>query len=145
MAQCFRLGGGVVHPLIGRYVIEEEMTEVLDIIDKAIKRLVAPAAMLVAAELLSRGMDKADANPVLIKFTMAVLALWALGYMVFSAKEAMQAFDEANIGKYKNALLSTSFLIVYFVLAATRCESHNNLFKSDSQRVAFLLCVGFSV
>ncbi|PMN66546.1 hypothetical protein [Enterovibrio norvegicus] len=69
------------------------MTEVLDIIDKAIKRLVAPAAM-------------------------AVLALWALGYMVFSAKEAMQAFDEANIGKYKNVLLSTSFLIVYFVLAA---------------------------
>ncbi|MEI8608354.1 hypothetical protein P4S70_04500 [Enterovibrio sp. Hal110] len=94
------------------------MTKVLDIIDKAIKRLVAPAAMLVAAELLSRGMDKADSNPVLIKFTMAVLALWALGYMVFSAKEAMQAFDEANIGKYKNVLLSTSFLIVYFVLAA---------------------------
>ncbi|WP_257977401.1 hypothetical protein [Vibrio parahaemolyticus] len=108
----------VAHTLMRRYVIEEEMTEVLDIIDKAIKRLVAPAAMLVAAELLSRGMDKADANPVLIKFTMAVLALWALGYMVFSAKEAMQAFDEANIGKYKNALLSTSFLIVYFVLAA---------------------------
>ncbi|ELB2137388.1 hypothetical protein [Vibrio parahaemolyticus] len=94
------------------------MTEVLDIIDKAIKRLVAPAAMLVAAELLSRGMDKADASPMLIKFTIAVLGLWALGFMVFSAKEAMQAFDDANIGKYKNALLSTSFLLVYFVLAA---------------------------
>ncbi|MEZ9656096.1 hypothetical protein AB4277_15710 [Vibrio splendidus] len=94
------------------------MTEVLDIIDKAIKRLVAPAAMLVAAELLSRAMDNADADPLFIKFTIAVLGLWAIGYMVISAKEAMQAFDSANIGKYKNALLSTSFLLVYFVLAA---------------------------
>ncbi|CAK3350553.1 conserved hypothetical protein [Vibrio crassostreae] len=94
------------------------MTEVLDIIDKAIKRLVAPAAMLVAAELLSRAMDNADADPLFIKFTIAVLGLWAIGYMVISAKEAMQAFDRANIGKYKNALLSTSFLLVYFVLAA---------------------------
>ncbi|WP_241814701.1 hypothetical protein, partial [Vibrio cyclitrophicus] len=93
------------------------MTKVLDIIDKAIKRLVAPAAMLVAAELMSRGLDKPDADSNFIKFTMAVLGLWALGYMVFSAKEAMQAFDEANIGKYKKALLSSSFLLVYFVLA----------------------------
>ncbi|CCN84525.1 hypothetical protein VIBNISFn27_500003 [Vibrio nigripulchritudo SFn27] len=93
------------------------MTEILDIIDKAIKRLVAPAAMFVAAELLSRGMDKPDAEPNFIKFVMTVLGIWAIGYMVFSAKEAMRAFDEAKIGKYKSALLSTSFLLVYSILA----------------------------
>ncbi|WP_047046257.1 hypothetical protein [Vibrio mexicanus] len=93
------------------------MTEVLDIIDRAIKRLVAPAAMLVAGELLSRGLDNPDANHYFIKFTMVVLGMWAIGYMIFSAREAMHAFDEAKISKYTNALLSTSFLLVYLVLA----------------------------
>lgn len=93
------------------------MTEVLDIIDKAIKRLVAPAAMVVAGELLGRGLDNPNANHYVINFTTVVLGMWAIGYMIFSAKEAMKAFDEAKISKYTNALLSTSFLLVYVVLA----------------------------
>jgi hypothetical protein len=93
------------------------MTEVLDIIDRAIKRLVAPAAMIVAAELLYRGAQNSEAEEWWVILNIWLLGIWAIGYMVMSAKEAMTSFDNANIGKFKNLFLSTSFMLVYIVLA----------------------------
>lgn len=61
------------------------MKPMLDTIDGAIKCLVTPVTMLVAAALLSRGLDIPDANPTAVKAIMVLLSLWAFGYMTASA------------------------------------------------------------
>lgn len=92
------------------------MKAALNTIDAAIKRLVTPVTMFIAAALLSKGLDKPDANPSVIKFLMGLLALWALVYMFFSAWQALKEFQEQGIGKIRMAFISLSFLLVYIVL-----------------------------
>ncbi|EGG92943.1 hypothetical protein IMCC1989_2102 [gamma proteobacterium IMCC1989] len=92
------------------------MENILKTIDTAIKRLVSPVTMLVAAALLSKGLDKPEASPATIKSLMVLLGIWAVGYMVLSATQAIKEFEAANINGYKKWFLSTSFILVYFVL-----------------------------
>ncbi|MFW1535806.1 hypothetical protein ACEV8P_22515 [Vibrio parahaemolyticus] len=92
------------------------MTDILDIIDKAIKRLVAPVAMFVAAALISKGIDSPTANEFVIKLVMALLSIFAFLYMVFSLKEAFDAFSDTKIGVVKSLIFTSSFLLVYAVL-----------------------------
>lgn len=92
------------------------MKPILDTIDSAIKRLVSPVTMLAAAALLSKGLDKPDANIIVIKALMVILALWAVGYAFASTLQAIREFESSGIGKIKAAFMSSSFILVYFVL-----------------------------
>ncbi|MEK0276826.1 hypothetical protein WM009_21400 [Vibrio vulnificus] len=93
------------------------MTRILDIIDRAIKRLVAPVAMFVAAALIGKGLDNPTANEIVIKSVMVLLSLFAFWYMLLSAKEAFEDFSETGIGVVKSVIFTSSFLLVYAVLA----------------------------
>ncbi|WP_416398909.1 hypothetical protein [Allohahella sp. A8] len=92
------------------------MKKVLDIIDSALKRLLAPVSMLVAAGLLSRGLENPDASPFTIKLLMSLLGLWAFGYMALSAVVALKEFEDAGFGKVKSFIFGSSFLLVYLLL-----------------------------
>ena len=92
------------------------MSEVLDIIDKAIKRLLPPVAMLVAAALLSKGLHTPDSNELVIKSLMALLVIYAFLYMLASTCEAIRSMVKANFSNLYAALICSSFILVYFVL-----------------------------
>lgn len=112
------MGVSVTHYLIWRYVIGgRTLTRILDIIDRAIKRLVAPVAMFVAAALIGKGLDNPTANEIVIKSVMVLLSLFAFWYMLLSAKEAFEDFSETGIGVVKSVIFTSSFLLVYAVLA----------------------------
>ncbi|MDF1724763.1 MAG: hypothetical protein P1U59_09570 [Alcanivorax sp.] len=95
------------------------MKDVLNTIDAAIKRLVAPTAMLIAATLLSNGLNRPDSNPHIIQGVMALMGLFAFGYMAASAIVAIKEFDELGISFWKKGLFSLSFILVYLVLFVT--------------------------
>ncbi|WP_254618174.1 MULTISPECIES: hypothetical protein [Vibrio] len=93
------------------------LTETLNIVDKAIKRLVAPVAMFLAAGLISKGLGSPDSNEIVIKSVMVLLSLSAFTYMIFSFKEACEAFCDTRSSALKSVIFIFSFLLVYAVLA----------------------------
>ena len=92
------------------------MKKVLEIIDSAVKRLVTPVSMLVAAGLLSRGLEEPGVSPLTVKLLMSFLGLWAFGYMALSAVVAIKEFEEEGLGKAKSFVFGSSFMLVYLVL-----------------------------
>ncbi len=92
------------------------MDDVLKIIDSAIKRLVSPVAMLVAAALLLRGMNNPGSSELTIIFISSVLVLWALAFTVISTVVAVREFDSVGVSKPVAYFLSSSFVLVYFVM-----------------------------
>ncbi|PNF81124.1 hypothetical protein CXK92_12745 [Stutzerimonas stutzeri] len=92
------------------------MKKLLEVIDGAVKRLVTPVAMLVAAGLLSKGLSNKDASYLVVSFLIVVLALWALGYMVLSVIVAIKELEQEGVSKVAAAMLGTSFILVYMVL-----------------------------
>ncbi|EGQ8471152.1 TPA: hypothetical protein ACPJ1D_000267 [Vibrio alginolyticus] len=94
----------------------ENVKELLDSIDQAIKRLVSPVAMLVGAALLGNGIGKPQANEFVIHFLMVLLSVGALGYMILSGKEAIATFKKLTISNWKYGLLTIYFILIYFVL-----------------------------
>ena len=92
------------------------MKRMLEIIDGAVKRLVTPVAMLVAAGMLSNGLEKQDASQFVVIILMALLVLWALGYTAVSVAVAIGEFEREGISKTMSVMLGTSFILVYLVL-----------------------------
>jgi threonine/homoserine/homoserine lactone efflux protein len=92
------------------------MKEILGIIDEAIKRLVTPVAMLVAAALISQGLKTKDSSHSAIYFLMIVLVVWAAVYALMSILVAINELQKTGIGNIRMAVISSSFILVYFVL-----------------------------
>ena len=92
------------------------MKEVLDTIDSAIKRLVSPTAMLVAAALLTRGLDQPGSNTFVIHGLIFLLVVYAFGYLAFSAAVAIKEFDELGLRFWQKGVFGLSFMLLYLVL-----------------------------
>lgn len=92
------------------------MKKILEIIDGAVKRLVTPVAMLVAAGLLSKGLEKQDTNHLVIFFLISILILWALGYIFMSVAVAVKELEQEGMSKIMAVMLGVSFVLVYLVL-----------------------------
>ncbi len=92
------------------------MDEILTTIDKAIKRLVAPTAMVVAAALLSKGLNQSDRDLIAIKMYLWLLIGSSFLFMLGSTISALNEFEKAGIGIIRRSVLSLSFVLVYLVL-----------------------------
>lgn len=92
------------------------MKEILETIDSAIKRLVSPTAMLLAAALLTRGFDKPSSNYYIIYGLIVLLVVSAFCYLAASTMVAIKDFDELGLRLWQKVALGLSFVLVYFVL-----------------------------
>jgi hypothetical protein len=92
------------------------MKKVLDAVDSAIKRLVSPTAMIVAAAILAEGSKSENASPLVIKALVWLLSLFALGYLIFSCREAFKEIEASGYSKITTGFISLAFMLVYFVL-----------------------------
>ena len=92
------------------------MKEVLDTIDSARNRRVSPTAMLVAAALLTRGLDKPGSNTFVIHGLIFLLVVYAFGYLAFSAAVAIKEFDELGLRFWQKGVFGLSFMLLYLVL-----------------------------
>ncbi len=92
------------------------MEEVLDNIDKAIKRLIPPTTMVAATGVLAKGMANPGVDEWVIKLLIYLLLLSALIYMMGSVRQALLKFEQLGIGTIQKFILSLSFLLVYIVL-----------------------------
>ncbi|MCL1074831.1 hypothetical protein [Shewanella dokdonensis] len=88
----------------------------LDIFDLAIKRLVVPVTMLVAAAVVSFGLKAPDSNHLLIYFFMLLLTFFAVGYGLCSAFEAGKAINELTISTINKFGLTLCFWLIYLML-----------------------------
>ncbi|GAB2933928.1 hypothetical protein [Rheinheimera gaetbuli] len=92
------------------------MKQILDAIDGAIKRLVSPTAMIVAAALLAQGSKGDGATPFIIKVLIWILSIFALGYLILSYLVAFKEIEASGYSKLKTGFISLAFMLVYFVL-----------------------------
>ena len=92
------------------------LKEILDTIDSAVKKLVAPTAMVVAAAVISKGLKQPESSEMLIKGTMWFLVAWAFIYMFSSAVVALREFEKTGLPFIRSFLLGTSFFVIYIVL-----------------------------
>ena len=92
------------------------MKMILESIDSAIKRLVSPTAMIVAAAVLAEGMNKDESNQIVIQSLVWVLSLFAFGYMIASYKVAFKEIEDSGHSKLTTGIISLAFMLVYFVL-----------------------------
>ncbi len=92
------------------------MEEILDNIDKAIKRLVSPTAMVVAAGVLAKGIVNPRVDELAIKMLIYLLLASALLFMASSGYQALRKFETLGVGVFRRFVLSLSFLLVYGVL-----------------------------
>ena len=92
------------------------MEEILDTIDKAIKRMVAPTAMIIAAAILLKASSGYGVTPKSLVIYASVLVFMAFLYMCGSCYVALKRFKDAGINTFNRLILSISFVAVYIVL-----------------------------
>lgn len=66
--------------------------------------------------LLFQGISSPGSSELVIKSLSILLVLWAFAYTVFSTVVAIKEFDQVGISKPTTYLLSSLFLLVYFVM-----------------------------
>ncbi|EJG0029016.1 hypothetical protein U2G59_004649 [Vibrio alginolyticus] len=96
--------------------MDGNIKQILDLIDQAVKRLVSPVAMFVAAGLLVKGLSNPEANQYLFYFLIILLCIGAIGYLFLSGYEAIQTLKKLPIKQWQMAIISFHFILVYVVL-----------------------------
>ncbi|MEA5295183.1 hypothetical protein [Vibrio parahaemolyticus] len=100
--------------------MDGNIKQILDLIDQAVKRLVPPVVMFVAAALLVKGLSNPEANQYLFYFLIILLCIGAIGYLFLSGYEAIQTLKKLPIKQWQMAIISFHFhfhfILVYVVL-----------------------------
>jgi hypothetical protein len=95
----------------------DSLEELLEIIEKSIKQLAAPTAMIVAAYLISKGAVETNNEIVSVSIQVLVLSLSALGYILASMAVGAKKIVELNLSKLALAVVGPSFVCSYTALA----------------------------
>ena len=88
------------------------MEKLLDEIDKAIKRLVTPTALFIAAILIADNLGQTNANRNFIYTIFGILIVIAVLYMVASFVAATDKFEFLNKYTFTGLLV---FLVSFFI------------------------------
>ncbi|WP_420935916.1 hypothetical protein ACOJR9_08900 [Alteromonas sp. A081] len=95
------------------------MEEMIEAIDKAIKRLVAPVSMLIAAAILNYSPEGEEPKSNFIVFVVYVLGFSALTFVVCSGCLAWKEIRKSNSKGYISGAVALAFSLVYFILFLT--------------------------
>lgn len=95
---------------------EFKMKEGLDVVDSAIKRLVTPISIFVAAAIFFNAYGKENVSFYSNTFILIILGVWIAGYMILSIKVAFDDFEKIKIGNIRKAFLGATFILVYGIL-----------------------------
>ena len=92
------------------------MEAILEAFDKAIKRLVTPVAMLIAAALLMKGAGQNEAYANVTYVMIILLCFGALFYAVLSFMLTIEKLREADLPLFSKLVISAWFGPIYVVL-----------------------------
>ena len=90
--------------------------ELLNVFDSSLKRLVTPTAFLVAAALLSRGLDKPETNQTLIHILVGALTLFSTLYFIFSVGLVAKKLEEIVKHKLGALVAGTIYILLYIIV-----------------------------
>ena len=90
--------------------------QLLNAFDASIKRLITPTTFLVAAAVISRGLDNPDSNPLVIYTLVSCLFLFSIGYFIFSVGIIAEIIEQVVKHKVGVVIGGTIYIIMYFVV-----------------------------
>jgi len=103
---------------IGKKSGTSEGEKLLNIFQKATKKLVPPTAMVVAAVVVSKGLTVDPENGTVLRAVIWMLMLSSLGYLLVSTGVMVCQIDRLKYGWIRKAPLALVAILVYFVMAA---------------------------